>query len=337
MASGLGPSFLIFILSLIQLRVYHSPSYGYVREFYLREKLQSKARAVESTRIISRKRLSYWLKTQAEKRDAAMRLYNLAGRTKEWQAQLWVKDTAEKFPPNPPSLPPSLSKITSTSIRLSWLENEIFEHNLRVTDAPVIGFKIQYQVNKEKSMFGNWESICVGNPSRPFYVIKKLQPNTSYIFRFAMINHIGIGQNSPTSDEIYTLSTAAEEAIVNTLRVRVNERYESERKDNMPDRLSITSLKGGNSSERLSLKGGVNVSNLSSLSSTSHKSHLSGTSHKSHLSSNSIKAENVLSTPGSKESEIPYDINKDLPQVDVGDLDLCDFQSSYDKGIYLFR
>ena len=172
-SAGLGPSLVIFILSIIQLRVYHSPAYSYVKDFYIREGIHSKARAVENTRILARERLDYWLVTQNLEKEAAYRLFTLAERAKQWQSQQWIRDDASHYAPRAPEIPPTVSDVNCTSVKLSWPSSLVAQYNDTVGTRPIVGFKIQYQINRRTSMFGNWSSICIGHPNSVSYVVRK--------------------------------------------------------------------------------------------------------------------------------------------------------------------
>ncbi len=169
---GLGPSLLIFILSMLQLRVYHSPAYAYVKEFYAREAIKSKARAVECTRLISRKRMAYWLLTQAEKKEAAKRLYALAQLAKTWQSQLWIHEDASSYPPSAPEVAPSLKGVTSTSVTIGWSPDILTKY--QNDKIKVSGTMIQWQPNTSLSIFGNWESKCTRLPFNNYITVSSL-------------------------------------------------------------------------------------------------------------------------------------------------------------------
>lgn len=97
-------------------------------------------------------------------------------------------------PPGPPSEPqkPTVSKVTSTSVKLKW--------SLPDMDGGVA--ILSYQVEMLQDGFDQWQPI-VQQP-RPYFVVKTLEPSTTYQFRVSAVNKYGFSDPSEPSDLVVT-------------------------------------------------------------------------------------------------------------------------------------
>ena len=96
----------------------------------------------------------------------------------------------------PPSEPqkPVVSKVTSTSVKLKWAAPDM--------DGGVA--ILSYQVEMFQEGIDLWQPI-VQQP-RSFFVVKTLEPLTTYKFRVSAVNEYGFGAPSEPSDSVLTKS-----------------------------------------------------------------------------------------------------------------------------------
>ena len=94
-------------------------------------------------------------------------------------------------PPDAPSRP-TVSKVATTSLKLKWIPPD-FDGNSEITT---------YQVEQLQEGLNEWQPI-IQQPKTTF-VVKTLEPNTSYQFRITAYNDCG---NSPPSEASLTVFT----------------------------------------------------------------------------------------------------------------------------------
>ena len=96
--------------------------------------------------------------------------------------------------PGPPSEPPKpvVSKITSTSVKLKWAVPDMDG------GVPILS----YQIEMLQGGFDQWQPI-VQQP-RNYFVVKTLEPSTSYQFRVSAVNEYGFSNPSEPSDVVVT-------------------------------------------------------------------------------------------------------------------------------------
>ena len=94
----------------------------------------------------------------------------------------------------PPSEPqkPVVSKVTSTSVNLKWAVLDMDG------SVPILS----YQIEMLQEGFDQWQPI-VQQP-RNYFVVKTLEPSTSYWFRVSAVNEYGFSSPSEISDPVVT-------------------------------------------------------------------------------------------------------------------------------------
>jgi hypothetical protein len=152
---GLGPSVVIFMCSILQMRVYGSSAYTYVKDFYFQEAHRSKARARERIRIITRTRVQEWMTSEAETRAARSRLHKLVERVDALSSQVW----AGIPPPPKPSGIPIAKCISLTAVKVRW--NKVLE-------GPVSGYVIQMKQPLATSL---WQHVKTVQTLKPVVVV----------------------------------------------------------------------------------------------------------------------------------------------------------------------
>ena len=97
-------------------------------------------------------------------------------------------------PPGPPSEPqkPTVSKVSSTSVKLKWAVPDMDG------GVPILS----YQIEMWQDGFDQWQPI-VQQP-RTYFVVKTLEPSTSYKFRVSAVNKYGFGSPSEPTDPVVT-------------------------------------------------------------------------------------------------------------------------------------
>lgn len=96
--------------------------------------------------------------------------------------------------PGPPSQPakPCVSKVTTSSVKLKW---PVPEYD---GSSPILS----YQVEILQDRFDEWQPI-VQHPKN-YFVVKTLEPNTTYRFRVIAYNEFGASKASEPSEAVST-------------------------------------------------------------------------------------------------------------------------------------
>ena len=99
-----------------------------------------------------------------------------------------------RFFPGPPSEPgmPVASKVATSSVKLKW---PIPEHD---GSSPILS----YQIEIMQDGLDEWQPI-VQHPKN-YFVVKTLEPNTSYRFRVIAYNEFGASKPSEPSEVVTT-------------------------------------------------------------------------------------------------------------------------------------